>query len=722
MPFRSIAPVALLLVSFSAEAQLLSPVCRYGLTSCDRIDTSTIDVADMFRLPLGSYPVDVVENLRFSKRAGRTELRHPGAYTNPATTRVYRDGWFVYTQFNSDRIVTGAKYSDKHGTFHPGEDWNGTGTGDTDLGQPVFPLAGGRVIAINRSAANGAWFGINVVVVHRLKESNDLADYFISLYGHLDSIPSSLTLGAEVAPGDAVPIGFVGKTGKDIEAAHLHLEVRRGSSFLKLTNAGNNATVELVDTREFSVNTWPRSVEPATLGRSFISQHYCHPSFFIRSNGLCMGDKDIVLDQRWAAGWRTLLAQPGNHANSVAVGPLTPDRPWPAYDAGDPPSPAAPVLTGATEGTDGGVYFTAYPDGSFSSQVISIDANGEFRWAAVVGLDTSGPPAIGPDGTVYVTTGGSNTRLGGTLVALKPQDGAPKWQLRLPTGVSPNLGNPTPPKISADGTIYFVEGVQGPRVFSVSDRGSSLTPKLNWTFPLSNRTFSIPAIRPDGSVIVSENLGIVRAIRPDGSESWSTSLLPPNSAVVAGTPIAASDGSVVAPLSGSIFGLTSSGALSWKCELGESQESAAAYPDGTLLAVASENNAVTLRRIVPPHHPLSRSSSLCSPQPTNPCSDGAWVCWSEDFPGSLYAPFVIDSTGTAYVAISDSLSAPARLSAIAEDGATVWHLDDADFFASGAPGIARVFLNGALSLGTDGTLYVPGRDFMHAFRRRPVPF
>lgn len=58
-----------------------------------------------------------------------------GAYTDAATGKRH-DGWHVATRFAENYSLG----------IHPGEDWNGPGGGDTDLGEPVYAVANGKVI------------------------------------------------------------------------------------------------------------------------------------------------------------------------------------------------------------------------------------------------------------------------------------------------------------------------------------------------------------------------------------------------------------------------------------------------------------------------------------------------------------------------------------------------------------------------------------------------
>lgn len=97
---------------------------------------------------------------------------------------------------------------------HLGEDWNGVGGGDTDLGDPVVSMAAGRVEVAED--AGGGWCGV-VRVVHRLPDGRMME----SLYAHVEDIA--------VEPGEIVRRGqLLGTMGNcnGIYAAHLHLELR----------------------------------------------------------------------------------------------------------------------------------------------------------------------------------------------------------------------------------------------------------------------------------------------------------------------------------------------------------------------------------------------------------------------------------------------------------------------------------------------------------------
>ena len=101
--------------------------------------------------------------------------------------------------------------------LHLGDDLNGIGGENSDLGDPVFAVADGRVLAAREG---GPGWGNVIIVLHAYRE-NGVRKYVQSFYGHLQSML--------VAPNEMVrrgqQIGTVG-TGGGKYWAHVHFEVR----------------------------------------------------------------------------------------------------------------------------------------------------------------------------------------------------------------------------------------------------------------------------------------------------------------------------------------------------------------------------------------------------------------------------------------------------------------------------------------------------------------
>ena len=101
---------------------------------------------------------------------------------------------------------------------HLGDDWNGLGGGDTDLGDPVFAIADGVVTAARDEG--GGWGNV-VRVAHACGDAPD--QEVESLYAHLEAIDAAIVVGRSVRRGDR--IGTIGTAGGRY-LAHLHLELR----------------------------------------------------------------------------------------------------------------------------------------------------------------------------------------------------------------------------------------------------------------------------------------------------------------------------------------------------------------------------------------------------------------------------------------------------------------------------------------------------------------
>lgn len=102
---------------------------------------------------------------------------------------------------------------------HLGEDWNGRGGGNTDLGDPVYAAAHG-VVVFSKDQREG--WGNVVIIRHAYRESSGRIQYVDSLYGHLDR--RQVALHETVRRGQQ--IGTIG-TNRGMYWAHLHFEIRK---------------------------------------------------------------------------------------------------------------------------------------------------------------------------------------------------------------------------------------------------------------------------------------------------------------------------------------------------------------------------------------------------------------------------------------------------------------------------------------------------------------
>jgi murein DD-endopeptidase MepM/ murein hydrolase activator NlpD len=165
-----------------------------------------------------------------------------GAYTDKATGKRY-DGWYIATHFAEEYSLG----------IHTGEDWNGTGGGNTDLGQEVYAVANGRVVF----AANcGKLWGNVIALEHTFYENNERRK-IRSVYAHLLEI--------KVRRGDIVArrqlIALVGQDPDKTFDAHLHLELRWDETL--------------------APTYWPSSNGK---DQSWVKEHYAAPTEFINSH------------------------------------------------------------------------------------------------------------------------------------------------------------------------------------------------------------------------------------------------------------------------------------------------------------------------------------------------------------------------------------------------------------------------------------------------------
>lgn len=103
-------------------------------------------------------------------------------------------------------------------SYHPGEDWNGLGGGNSDLGAPVYAIGHGLV-----TFAHDARMGWgNVVIIRHIFIENGALQTVDSMYAHLDKI--LVREGQQVLRGQN--IGTIG-TNRGMYLAHLHFEIRK---------------------------------------------------------------------------------------------------------------------------------------------------------------------------------------------------------------------------------------------------------------------------------------------------------------------------------------------------------------------------------------------------------------------------------------------------------------------------------------------------------------
>src|ERR1700694_154481 len=100
---------------------------------------------------------------------------------------------------------------------HLGDDLNGNGGENSDLGDPIYAIADGRVLL---ARDGGPGWGNVIIVLHAYIDNGE-RKYVQSYYGHLESMP--VHAGEDVRRGQQ--IATVGTAGGRY-FAHLHFEMR----------------------------------------------------------------------------------------------------------------------------------------------------------------------------------------------------------------------------------------------------------------------------------------------------------------------------------------------------------------------------------------------------------------------------------------------------------------------------------------------------------------
>ncbi len=187
------------------------------------------------------------------------DVNGEGLYTDKVTGAEHK-GWFIATKFGEEYSLG----------IHPGDDWNGAGGGNTDLGQDVFATAAGRVT--NAKNFGQPWG--NLVTIEHTFYANHQKRTIVSLYAHLSEI--AVEVGQTVTRRER--IGAIGQDPDKTFSAHLHFEFRWD--------------------RELPPTYWPSSNGK---DQTWVAEHYASPSEFISRHRKLLSPRDekrlVLVDQ-----------------------------------------------------------------------------------------------------------------------------------------------------------------------------------------------------------------------------------------------------------------------------------------------------------------------------------------------------------------------------------------------------------------------------------------
>jgi hypothetical protein len=166
-------------------------------------------------------------------------------------------------------------------------------------------------------------------------------------------------------------------------------------------------------------------------------------------------------------------------------------------------------------GEDGTLYLEGTRDGQNSLSVYS--RSGELKWTVPID-DIDNPLAVGRDGTAYLST----TLRDSSILTAYNVDGTVRWRVTYDVE---QFGGWVPPAIGPDGTIYIFSGVQGTgtpgcrricaAVVAISPQGHE-----RWRFQVAGRVVDI-VVDSDGRVLVNVPSGNLIALDPQGHKLWS---------------------------------------------------------------------------------------------------------------------------------------------------------------------------------------------------------
>ena len=141
--------------------------------------------------------------------------------------------------------------------------------------------------------------------------------------------------------------------------------------------------------------------------------------------------------------------------------------------------------SGPAIAADGTVYMNS---GYGDSKMYAVRADGTLKWQFVTGGRTDGTPTIGPDGTVYLSSGD------GKLYAINP-DGSKKWEFAAEGQVYCAAA------IGADGMLY-VGSIEGGKFYVLDSLGTK-----QWEYAIGQAVTSSAAIASDGTVYTGSYYG-----------------------------------------------------------------------------------------------------------------------------------------------------------------------------------------------------------------------
>jgi len=167
---------------------------------------------------------------------------------NDFNQKFVYDTNYVATKFrNPVENPPGKNYYNAQGFMrntHLGEDWNGNGGGNNDLGDTVYACASGYVKFAED--IRGGWGNV-IRILHQLPLKDNWEEVE-SLYAHFDQV----FVKADTFVKIGTPIGTIG-TAHNIYPAHLHFEMRHDVN-MEIGGGYSQDTTGFLNPKEFIVS------------------------------------------------------------------------------------------------------------------------------------------------------------------------------------------------------------------------------------------------------------------------------------------------------------------------------------------------------------------------------------------------------------------------------------------------------------------------------------
>lgn len=316
---------------------------------------------------------------------------------------------------------------------------------------------------------------------------------------------------------------------------------------------------------------------------------------------------------------------------------------------------------GVAVGSGGILYNTSYKG------LVARNPNGSIKWT-YSSESGHGVPAIAKDGTVYYIAHEFDSEP--TKVYAIKSDGTLKWSRTVTTTSHPlddhqsismdSYGNLYLGTL--DGSFYFLKGDTGVSLFSAKIES------------ISNG----PAIRPDGTIIMTDSYGVMYAFNRNGTRKWTTNYCDFNYTFYC-SPVVGLDNTTYMvsgypsypAIDGVLSAVDANGKVKWTTSIGGSYGGPSLGADGTIYVIAGDSSL--------------RAYS----------QDGK-MRWSHRASDTLtsfeHAP-IIDGAGIIYYTVETPNTYQGRgyLIAVNPDGTERWRMD---------------CIPGALSIGPQGQLYM----------------